>query len=373
MCSCCWWDNVLPEMRRQLERLNAECLESRGAGVSALAQGKAEILQYKLAMLKQLKPSTIIGRGKALEAVNRAVNQRGARASILNAAAVTDWLTQVQLKQNRKYKLVQDLKSFYTWKTICWEPPVIKRERTESFLPRLTDIALLISSVTSFKLAVFLQLLKETGMRAGEAWALAWDDIDFSNRLVSVRVPEKSGRQRTLRVSQRLVDMLNVLSRSSTFVFHKVCNDEWKTLKALESFRRTFECQRKRVAKIHPESNIAKIHFHSFRTWRATMEYLKTRDLERVMVALGTTNPTHARGYVRLAHALQMREDDYVTARATTPDEVEELAREGFTFVSEIGGVQVFRKERWLVEDSFTTDHESGRVNSRDLGLNEVK
>jgi len=100
-----------------------------------------------------------------------------------------------------------------------------------------------------------------------------------------------------------------------------------------------------------PESNIGKIHFHSFRTWRATMEYLKTRDLEAVMALLGATNPLHARRYVRLAQALSMREDDYVTARATNADEAEELVREGFNFVTEIQGVQVFRKERWLVEE----------------------
>jgi hypothetical protein len=52
--------------------------------------------------------------------------------------------------------------------------------------------------------------------------------------------------------------------------------------------------------------------------------------------------------------ALRLREDDYVTAKATTPDEVEELAREGFTYVSEIQGVQIFRKQRWLVEEPFS-------------------
>jgi hypothetical protein len=83
------------------------------------------------------------------------------------------------------------------------------------------------------------------------------------------------------------------------------------------------------------------------------MEYLKTRDLEAVMALFGATNPMHARRYVRLARALQLREDDYVTARATAPDEVEELVREGFNYVSQIQGVQIFRKERWLVEEPF--------------------
>jgi hypothetical protein len=148
--------------------------------------------------------------------------------------------------------------------------------------------------------------------------------------------------------------MFNSLPKVSRFVFHKPYDDEVKKLEGLEGFRRLFELHRKRIATAHPESDVAKIHFHSLRTWRATMEYLRTRDLEAVMALLGATNPVHARRYVRLAQALSMREDDYVTAKATTPDEVEELAREGFTYVSEIQSVQIFRKERWLVEEPFS-------------------
>jgi len=340
---------------------------------SPLAQGKAEIFQYCIAMRNQLKASTISARSKALQSINNAVHLRDAHSNILNVTAVTAYLVGASLHKNRAYKLVQDLNSFYKWKKLQWQPLRVRRERSQPFLPRLADIVLLIDAIANRRLATFLQLLKETCMRCGEAWMLSWDDVDFKSRLVSVRHPEKGSQSRTLRVSQRLVDMLNSLSRDSSCVFHGAYDDEYKTMKGLESFRRLFERHRKRIAATHPESNVGKIHFHSLRTWRATMQYLKTRDLEAVMALLGATNPLHARRYVRLAQALCLREDDYVTARATTPDEVEELAREGFTFVSEIGGVQVFRKERWLVEDSFTTDHESGRVNSRDLGLNEVK
>jgi len=184
---------------------------------------------------------------------------------------------------------------------------------------------------------------------------LTWDDIDFKNRLISVRFPEKGSRERILRVSQSLMDMLNHLPRSS-FVFHKPYGDQFKALKGLENLRRLFERQRGPIAHRYPETNAGKIHFHSFRTWRATMEYLKTRDLEAVMALLGATNPMHARRYVRLARALQLREDDYVTARARTADQVEELVREGFNYVSEIQGVQIFRKERWLVEEPFNFD-----------------
>ena len=364
----------MPEARRRLQRLNAECLVSRRErGISAVAQGKAEILQYSIAMLNQLRPSTIDGRRKALQSINKAVNLLDPCSNILDTTAITTYLFKPDLKRNRAYKLIQDLKSFYEWKGIQWLPSKVRREPSQPYLPRLADIVLLIDQITNRRLAAFLQLLKETGVRSGEAWALSWDDIDFKSRLVSVRHPEKGSQPRTLRVSQRLVDMLNSLSRDSNCVFHKAYDDEFKTLKGLGGFRRLFERHRKRIAAAHPESNVARIHCHSFRTWRATMQYLKTRDLEAVMALLGVTNPLHARRYVRLAQALCLREDDYVTARATNADEAEELVREGFNLATEIQGVQIYKKERWLLEEPFKTTVKSGHLHPLDLGLNEVK
>jgi len=114
-----------------------EPVEVQPASISSLSQGKVEILQYKLAMLKQLKSSTILGRGKALESVNNAMNRRDVRTNILNATAVSTWLVEEALNPNRKYKLVQDLKSFYAWRGIPWKPPRIKRQYTSPFLVRV--------------------------------------------------------------------------------------------------------------------------------------------------------------------------------------------------------------------------------------------
>ena len=77
--------------------------------------------------------------------------------------------------------------------------------------------------------------------------------------------------------------------------------------------------------------------------------------------------------FIRLAQALCLREDDYVTARATNVDEAEELVREGFNLAAEMQGVQIYRKEAWLVEEPFKATVKSGHLHPLDLGLNEVK
>jgi len=64
-----------------------------------------------------------------------------------------------------------------------------------------------------------LQLLKETGMRVGEARRLRWIDVDFQRRVVIVNAPEKHGNPRIYNVSKTLINMLNALPRKSERIF----------------------------------------------------------------------------------------------------------------------------------------------------------
>ena len=47
------------------------------------------------------------------------------------------------------------------------------------------------------KVATFLQIIKETGARAGEVFNLKWTDIDFENRTITI-TPEKGSNPRIL-------------------------------------------------------------------------------------------------------------------------------------------------------------------------------
>jgi len=64
-------------------------------------------------------------------------------------------------------------------------------------------------------MASFLQLLKETGMRPGEAWQLKWMDIDFEKNIVNV-TPEKGSRPRIFKISGKLAAMLRALQQRVT-------------------------------------------------------------------------------------------------------------------------------------------------------------
>ncbi|MEM4982309.1 MAG: tyrosine-type recombinase/integrase [Candidatus Bathyarchaeia archaeon] len=148
------------------------------------------------------------------------------------------------------------------------------------FVPLEREIDDLIAGC-SRHIAAFLQLLKETGARASEAFALKWTDVDFEAKTVRI-TPSKGGEPRLLRISHKLLGMLNSLPKTSERIF-----GHYKNLKQL---RKTFERQRRRIAHKLNNLRLKQIHFHTIRHWKATMEYAKTRDILHVMKVLGHKN-----------------------------------------------------------------------------------
>lgn len=88
-------------------------------------------------------------------------------------------------------------------------------------------------------------LMMLSGLRRGEATALQWNDIDFTNNKISVtksfnfknkefKAP-KNGKARVVSVPQMLIDYLNTLPRKSLFVLTNasgkmMTDDSWKRL-----------------------------------------------------------------------------------------------------------------------------------------------
>jgi|SRR5208337_1736544 len=74
---------------------------------------------------------------------------------------------------------------FYGYKNIPFDKPRYKRVETLPFIPLESEVQNLISGVGK-KTTTFLQLIKETGCRPGEAWNLRWIDIDVEKSTESL-------------------------------------------------------------------------------------------------------------------------------------------------------------------------------------------
>jgi integrase len=291
-----------------------------------------DIVSFGLWMQKRgYRASTVHYCIQALKSVAR-------RANLLDPESAKAYLASAKTSEARKAKLAEDLSRFYGWKRIPFEKPNYSRVGRLPFIPLEVEVDQLIAGVGK-KTATFLQSLKETGMRPGEAWNLRWSDIDTERLTVSV-LPEKNSNSRRLKVSARLVAMLNGLPRNYEYVFR---NPKIDPRKAMVVFQKAVSKQRKTVAQKLKNERINAINFRTLRHFKATMEYHRTRDILHVMQLLGHKNIRNTLVYT---HLVDFGGDEFVCKVARTVDEAKELVESGFDYVTDMGDVKLFRKRK---------------------------
>jgi integrase len=83
--------------------------------------------------------------------------------------------------------------------------------------------------------------------------------------------------------------------------------------------------------------------FHTFRHWKATMEYHKTKDILHVMQLLGHRNIKNTLIYTQLIH---FKDDEYTAKVAKSEKEICELVESGFEYVCDYNSFKIFRKRK---------------------------
>lgn len=139
-------------------------------------------------------------------------------ADLFNPNNVKEAIAKQKWSGARRHTAIAAYTLFLKMLGRTWTPPICKVTRKLPFIPKEHEIDALIAGCGK-KTATFLQLLKETGMRAGEANSLEWGDIDFERRFVALNNPEKNGNPRVLNVSNKLIDMLNALPKTTNRIF----------------------------------------------------------------------------------------------------------------------------------------------------------
>jgi len=107
--------------------------------------------------------------------------------------------------------------------------------------------------------------------------------------------------------------------------------------------RRIFQCQRKKIAaKLH-NTRLEKIPFHTFRHFKATREYYKTKDILRIMRILGYRKINNNLIYTQL---VDFKDDEYVSKVATSSKEACKLVEAGFEHICKVDGSYIFRRRK---------------------------
>ena len=259
-----------------------------------------------------------------------------ARCNLLDPESVKDYLAKSNKSNGWKALAVAAYTAYLKMHGGTWEPPKCHVKRRLPFIPLEREIDDLIVGCGR-RTGVFLQLLKETGMRAGEALRLKWKDVDMERQLIILNDTEKSGNPRIFNLSPKLISMLNALPKKT----QKIFNCTYSSLKS------NFFQSRRRLARKLNNPRLQQIHFHTLRHWKATMEYHKTKDILHVKEMLGHTTLDTTLLYIQLDKALFKETlDEFTVKVAKTSEEIKELLEVGFEYVCEKDGLLYFRRRR---------------------------
>jgi integrase len=316
---------------------NAECALKKAKNLDATLQQqvagesqdvKGKVLQFMVKLKNDgNQETTIQGYAKVL----RQLIRKG--ASLNDGENVKEVLANQKWAESTKQYASIVYDKFAEYSGIQWERPKYRPDRKLPFIPLESEIDSLIAHCGK-KLATLLRLLKESGLRVGEAIRLEWKDLDIKNSTITLNKPEKHGTCRMFKVSTELLAMLNSLPKNSNRIFGP---------RVLSSYEGDFSLQRKRAVNKLQNPRLLQIHFHTFRHWKATIEYAKTKDLLHVMKLLGHRSVQNTLIYTQL---ISFESNEYHSATAKTIREAAQLVEAGFEFVCAVDNIQLFRKRK---------------------------
>ncbi|MEM1540698.1 MAG: site-specific integrase [Candidatus Bathyarchaeia archaeon] len=270
---------------------------------------------------------------KTIEVYGKRLFQLAKSCNIFNPEEVKEFIAERETWNNTtKLLTVEVYKAFTNFFGTPFKAPRYQQQVKIPFIPLEQEIDALIAGC-SRKIATILQLLKETGMRIGEARSLNWTDIDLDRGTIILNSPEKNSKPRMFKISARLVGMLNALPKTGEGPFKG----------SIVNLYRDFEIQRRNIASKLQNPRIEKITFHTLRHWKATMEYAKTKDILYVMHILGHKNIKNTLIYTQLVN---FENEEYHFATAATIEEAGKLIQAGFEYVCHHNDIMLFRKRK---------------------------
>jgi integrase len=307
--------------------------EERTAGATEQidATVKGKIIEYTWWMKKQgYATPTIRIRAKMLQLLARA------GADLLDPESVKEAIArETGWSEGTKVIVVVAYNTFLRMLGRTWEQPRYKAPQGFPFIPLESEIDALINS-SGRKMACFLQGLKDTGADPGELAQLEWTDINVEAKSVTIRHPVKGHNPRVIPVSDVFLGRLGGIPRSGNRIF---C-----TLRGLQS---RFNTQRRRIVQTLGNPRISKISFRTFRHWKGTMEYHKTKDILHVKGVLGHKTIQSTMVYINLEAAIfQTACDEFTVRVARSLDEACRLIESGFDYVTDMEGATIFRRRR---------------------------
>jgi integrase len=276
-----------------------------------------------------LAEATIASRIQALKQLARMTN-------LIEPEQVKETIIAQKWKSLSKRRYLETYASLLKYLGLKWTKPHLKIETRIPFIPTETELDQLIASCGK-RTATLLQTLKETGARISEAVKLKWIDLSTEQRTLSI-TPSKNSNPRLLPISPKLLNMLNQLPHTRETIFAR----------EIAGLRTSFDAQRKTASQKLQNPRIQQISFHTFRHWKGTMEYHKTKDIMHVKTVLGHKNINNTMIYINIEQALFLAENDDFTCKIAKDAKVAtQLIETGFQYIATTpDALMLFRKRK---------------------------
>ena len=297
---------------------------------------KGQIVQFCFHLEQQAYAEATV---KMHYSVLKVLMDRG--GDLTDSESIKTVIAKQSWSQNRRRNVIASYTRFLGFYGLTWDPPICRVTRKFPFIPIEQEIDDLVAGCSK-TVATFLQLMKETAMRSGEAHRIKWTDIDFKRLLITLNEPEKGSLPRIFSSpTGKLMNMLSAMPKTSEYVFGN---------STANSKKATFHRAKNRLAHKLQNPRLKQIHFHTLRHWKATMLYHQTKDLLYVAEFLGHKNIENTRLYIQLEKNLFKNTTDtqFHSRVACDVKEACELITAGYEYVTgEYGdGGKIFRKRK---------------------------
>jgi len=259
-------------------------------------------------------------------------------ASLSDPESVKEVIARQAWSENRRRNVANAYQLYANKYGITWEKPRTSFNRKLPFIPKEDELDTLIAG-SRRKLAAFLQLLKETGMRSGEATKLKWTDIDEERRVIILNAPEKGSHPRIWKVSTKLMGMLGAIIKQNEYIFG---NPNTRIMRSI------FCNMRKSLSQKLQNPRLMRISFHTFRHWKATSLYHQTKNILLVKEFLGHASLENTLLYIQVEQAIfgLSNDDEYNVTATNDKEEIKNLLSVGFEYVCQKEDILYFRKRK---------------------------
>lgn len=161
---------------------------------------------------------------------------------------------------------------------------------------------------------------------------LRW--IDISGNIITINQPVKGHLPRQLKVSNKLLAMLNSLPKTHERIFPVRYANIFNGYTKL----------RKRIAEIQKNPRLLSIQLRTFRHWGDTMiAHYTNGNVLTVKKLLGHKRVENSMKYIGM---INFKDDDFEVTTATTVEEAKQVLTAGFDYVMEKNGKMLFRRPK---------------------------